>query len=86
MGKEKKESKKELERGVYVIHSWKANENDDPEVMAFIGTQYAAELTQNSDLVLIEMEPDVLNKNNGEPVPRIRRFINKSEWAECIIV
>jgi len=69
---------KDLGEGVYITR-----QNDDA-VQAFKG-DYQAQLTPDGSIAVLEMVPDVGNKNKGQPTAHIRQFINGAVWAEVII-
>lgn len=46
---------------------------------------FEAQLTPGGDVAILEMVPDVGNKNDGQPIPTIRRFINHAVWADVIL-
>ena len=69
---------KDLGTGVYITR-----QNDDA-VQAFEG-DFQAQLTPDGSIAILELVPDVGNKNKGQPTPMIRQFINGAVWAEVII-
>lgn len=46
---------------------------------------YEAQLTPNGAVCFIEMIPDLLNQNKGQPAPIVRRFVNAKAWAEVTL-
>ena len=64
--------------GVYITN------NRDDKVLAFEG-DFEAQLTPTGVVCIIEMVPDLENKNKGQPVPVVRQFINNDRWAEIIV-
>ena len=59
-------------------------QDDDEKCMNFEGA-YEAQLTPSGDVAVLEMVADVANKNQGNPIPVIRRFVNHAVWAEVIV-
>ena len=76
---------KDPESGVYVS---RMKDEDVPEserkLLAFKGP-FECQMTPQGALAILEMVPDVGNKNKGLPIPTIRRFIASGVWAEVVI-
>lgn len=76
---------KDPDQGVYVS---RMKDEDKPEgerkLLAFKGN-FECQMTPQGALAIVEMVPDVGNKNKGLPIPQIRRFIANGVWAEVII-
>jgi len=79
------EPSKDPEAGVYIS---RMKDEDKPEaerkLLAFKGP-FECQMTPQGALAIVEMVPDVGNKNKGLPVPTIRRFIASGVWAEVVI-
>lgn len=73
------------DKGVYIS---RMKDEDLPEkerkLLAFKGP-FECQMTPQGALAIVEMVPDLANKNKGLPVPAIRRFIAAGVWAEVII-
>ena len=46
---------------------------------------FDAQLTPTGVVCIIEMVPDLLNQNSGNPIPVIRKFVNAELWAEITV-
>ncbi len=55
--------------------------SDDTPDLELSG-DFEAQLTPSGSVCFIELVPDLLNQNKGEPVPIARRFVNLNSWAE----
>lgn len=76
---------KDPEQGVYIS---RMKDEDVPEderkLLAFKGP-FECQMTPQGALAILEMVPDLGNKNKGLPIPTIRRFIAAGVWAEVVI-
>ena len=46
---------------------------------------FEVQLTPGGVACLVEMVPDVANKNKGLDIPVIRQFVNSTVWTEIIV-
>ncbi len=46
---------------------------------------FDAQLTPNGVVCVVELVPDLLNQNKGNPIPVIRAFVNADEWSEIVV-
>lgn len=73
------------DKGVYVSRMRDENKpEEERKLLAFKGP-FECQLTPSGALAIVEMVPDLGNKNKGLPIPMIRRFIAEGVWAEVII-
>ncbi len=59
----------------------KLKEGDD---IVFAG-DFDAQLTPSGVVCVVELVPDLLNQNKGQPIPVIRAFVNSDQWAEIVV-
>lgn len=46
---------------------------------------FDAQVTPTGVLCVVEMVPDLLNQNQGNPIPVIRQFVNSGVWAQVAV-
>lgn len=46
---------------------------------------FDAQVTPTGVLCVVEMVADLLNQNQGNPIPVIRKFVNTDVWAEVTV-
>lgn len=56
-------------------------EGDD---LVFEG-DYEAQLTPTGVVCIVELVPDLLGQNKGDPIPVIREFVNTRQWTRIIL-
>jgi len=78
----KDEKKDELKPGIYVIHAYNVNEQGDQEVISFTDGEFVAEIAPSGAIAVFEVVPDLSGK--GGTTGKMRRFINKNEWAQVV--
>ena len=74
----KKDEQQKLQPGVYITRT-------DGRVMAFTG-RHDVQNTPAGDLVIMELVPDVGNKNNGKDLGKIRMFIGAGSWTDVNVI